>query len=235
MPIHEKMLEIRRHVGPLSKDERNEHQGFNYVSSVKVLEAVREKMNELGILIFPRIGNVRISDRGKQILTEIWVDYKWYDTESKESIDVEWYAQGLDIGEKGVGKALTYGEKFLVLKTFNIPTPQHDPDSLPSPRPETPKTTSRTKTASVSLADSEPEPEADSTKIEKIKEILTSYGFTDADAARYLCTVHDMVSVVDGNPDLTTLSDDDADLVLNNEEAFVNGLREFLEPPVKEI
>jgi hypothetical protein len=41
------------------------------------------------------------------------------------------YAQGVDIaGEKGVGKALTYGEKYFLLKTFNIATDKDDPDAF---------------------------------------------------------------------------------------------------------
>src|SRR5690606_10249645 len=42
-----------------------------------------------------------------------------------------WYGQGIDIaGEKGVGKALTYAEKYYLLKTFNIATDKDDPDSF---------------------------------------------------------------------------------------------------------
>lgn len=44
---------------------------------------------------------------------------------------IPWYAQGLDVeGEKGVGKLLTYGEKYLFLKLFNIATDKDDPDSF---------------------------------------------------------------------------------------------------------
>lgn len=41
------------------------------------------------------------------------------------------YAQGIDTeGEKGVGKALTYAEKYFLLKQFNIATDTDDPDSF---------------------------------------------------------------------------------------------------------
>ncbi|MNP04955.1 ERF superfamily protein [compost metagenome] len=46
-------------------------------------------------------------------------------------IECPWYSQGVDIaGEKGVGKALTYGEKYFILKFFNIPTDKDDPDTF---------------------------------------------------------------------------------------------------------
>ena len=42
---------------------------------------------------------------------------------------MSFYGQGVDIsGEKGVGKALTYAEKYFLLKFFNIPTDEADPD-----------------------------------------------------------------------------------------------------------
>jgi len=49
----------------------------------------------------------------------------------EEVVKVNWYAQGVDLaGEKGVGKALTYGEKYFMLKFFNIPTDKDDPDAF---------------------------------------------------------------------------------------------------------
>jgi hypothetical protein len=56
---------------------------------------------------------------------------EWVDTESGESYTIPWYGQGVDLaGEKGVGKALTYAEKYFILKQFNIPTDKDDPDSF---------------------------------------------------------------------------------------------------------
>jgi len=44
---------------------------------------------------------------------------------------VNWYAQGIDLaGEKGPGKALTYAEKYFLLKFFNIATSADDPDTF---------------------------------------------------------------------------------------------------------
>jgi hypothetical protein len=55
----------------------------------------------------------------------------WVDTESGEELSIPWYGQGVDLaGEKGVGKALTYAEKYFILKQFNIPTDKDDPDAF---------------------------------------------------------------------------------------------------------
>jgi len=56
--------------------------------------------------------------------------YYWYNTEPpNDVIEQPWYAQGLDAQELGVGKALTYAEKYAILKMLNIPTSQDDPDA----------------------------------------------------------------------------------------------------------
>ena len=58
------------------------------------------------------------------------MEMEWVDTESGETLSVPWYAQGVDLaGEKGVGKALTYAEKYFLLKFFHVPTKKDDPDS----------------------------------------------------------------------------------------------------------
>jgi len=50
--------------------------------------------------------------------------------ESKEERPVRFYSQGVDLaGEKGVGKALTYAEKYFFMKYFHVPTGKDDPDS----------------------------------------------------------------------------------------------------------
>jgi hypothetical protein len=43
-------------------------------------------------------------------------------------VSCRWYGQGIDSGERGVGKAMTYAEKYFLLKFFNIPTDEDDPD-----------------------------------------------------------------------------------------------------------
>jgi hypothetical protein len=60
-------------------------------------------------------------------MTMTWVNADKPD----EVIECPWYGQGVDIaGEKGVGKALTYAEKYFILKQFNIATDKDDPDAF---------------------------------------------------------------------------------------------------------
>jgi hypothetical protein len=133
MNLHQKLIEIRKSVDYLEK----ENKGFNYkyVSSSQTLMSVRQKMDDLGVLLVPNVKNhsvLQYKDKkdGDQFLTEIDLEYHWINAEDPTQIlIVPWYAQGSDNAEKGVGKAYTYGEKYLILKFFNIATDKDDPDA----------------------------------------------------------------------------------------------------------
>lgn len=147
MNIYQKLIEVRKTVPYLQKDKKNESvQKYSYVSSTQVLSNVRQKMDEVGLLLIPEITghNLREStveqknDKGDVFkktttyFTELDMNFTWVNAdEPKETIVTKWYGQGVDIaGEKGVGKALTYAEKYFLLKYFNIATDNDDPDSF---------------------------------------------------------------------------------------------------------
>lgn len=142
MNIYQKLIEVRKSVKYLQKE--SEGQQYNYVGSSQTLAAVREKLNELGLLLIPSVvgTNVRESTveyiqrdmpkRTTTYFTELDMTMTWVNAEKpEETITSQWYGQGVDIaGEKGVGKALTYAEKYYILKFFNIPTDKDDPDAF---------------------------------------------------------------------------------------------------------
>lgn len=135
--LHQKMVEIRRTVEFLKKE--NQGHGFKFVSSSQTLLAVKEKMDELGVLLLPSVDGHDVSPHVTKnglnwYFTEIDLQYSWINADDpKDREVVKWYGQGLDDGEKGVGKAFTYAEKYLMLKTFNIPTDKDDPDASKPP------------------------------------------------------------------------------------------------------
>ncbi|KIL74665.1 ERF family protein [Bacillus badius] len=140
--IYQKLIAVRKTVPYLQKDQQGHN--FNYVGSSQVLGALREKMDEQGLVLFPHIISSKVTPTAVQsqdkygnpkvtttYFTELEMEFEWVDAESGESKKVPFYAQGMDIGgEKGVGKALTYAEKYFLLKQFNIPTDQDDPDAF---------------------------------------------------------------------------------------------------------
>lgn len=148
MNLQQKLIEVRKVIPYLQKE--NSGSQYNYVSSSQVLSNVIAKLNELGVLLIPSITGHNVmessieyhDDGGKNAgkptkrtttyFTELDMTMTWVNAEKPdETIQISWYGQGVDIaGEKGVGKALTYAEKYFMLKFFNVATDKDDPDSF---------------------------------------------------------------------------------------------------------
>jgi hypothetical protein len=138
MNIYEKLIEVRRTV-PYLKKENSGYQ-FNYVSSSQVLGNLKNKMDEVGLLLIPKVTGTKVTidtyeknnKRTTDYFTEVDMTFTWVNAEKpEETIECQWYGQGIDTaGEKGVGKAMTYSEKYFMLKFFNIPTDKDDPDTF---------------------------------------------------------------------------------------------------------
>lgn len=139
--IYQKLIEVRKSV-PYLKKENSGYQ-FKYVSSSQTLGALREAMDTQGLMLIPKVTNKEIRDHSTrkgdhEYFTAIDIEFTWVNAEApSETIVCPWYGQGLDDGEKGVGKALTYAEKFFLLKFFNIATDKDDPDSIQKPNKPT--------------------------------------------------------------------------------------------------
>lgn len=129
--IFKKLLTVRKGVTYLQKENRADAK-YAYVSSGTVLSSVRDLMDSEGLLLAVEVLNHKTEVREKAYFTELDLRYTWYAPEfPDESFSIIWYAQGVDYGgEKGVGKALTYAEKYFLLKQFNIATDTDDPDSV---------------------------------------------------------------------------------------------------------
>jgi len=133
MNIYQKLLNVRKAV-PFLKKENTGYQ-FKYVSSSQTLGALREAMDDNGLVLVPKVTGERAMDhttkKGEhQYFTVLNMEFIWVNAENpEETIVCPWVGQGIDDGEKGVGKALTYAEKFFLLKFFNIPTDKDDPDA----------------------------------------------------------------------------------------------------------
>lgn len=135
MGLYEKLFELQKAVSAINKDGKNISDKYNYVSGEAILGIVRPKMDELKLLLIPRVDGASLHEGTTRsgttrFFTEVFYNFTWRDVESGEELSVPWYAQGSDLaGERGVGKAATYAEKTFLLKFFHIPTDKDDPDA----------------------------------------------------------------------------------------------------------
>lgn len=143
MNLHQKLVEIRKEIDVFSKDTK----GFNYsyVSGSQVLGKIQAKMNELGVILYPKMNELQHStfdyqqynkktqqmeDRTDFVISGT-MTYVWQNAENpEEKIEIDWniYGQQDDIS-KAFGSGLTYSERYFLLKFFNAPTDDDDPDS----------------------------------------------------------------------------------------------------------
>ena len=163
MNIYEKLNEIHKEVGYIQKGQQGNQ--YQYVGSSDVLAAVRQHMNEQNLILLPAIENATVKEYETktgtlQIFTELTMTMTWVNTEKpEEKVELPWYAQGMDLaGEKGVGKALTYGEKYFLLKFFNIATDKDDPDAFQD-----------------KINASKPKPKATKAQITEVENLITEY------------------------------------------------------------
>ena len=138
MNLHEKLVEIRKEVINFSKD--TEGYGYKYVSGSQAIAKIREKMDSLGILLVPNVGDTitstydYINAKGKECTDHIVsgdMSYIWINAEKpEETLTVEWKLYGAqDDISKAFGSGLTYSERYFILKFFQAPTDDADPDN----------------------------------------------------------------------------------------------------------
>lgn len=194
MNIYQKLIEVRKVVPYLQKEATGAQ--YKYVGSSQVLGNVKSKMDEMQLLLVPRITghkllesaieykdtNGNVTKRTTTYFTEIDMTMTWINAEKPdETIECSWYGQGVDIaGEKGLGKALTYGEKYFMLKFFNIATDKDDPDSFQKKyedEPEPPK--AQSKQTNPAKAAGPPQPFMDKTMIEDLYILAAKKGYSN--------------------------------------------------------
>ncbi len=141
MNLYQKIIEVRKTIDVLSKD--TEGYGYTYVSGNQILSKVKDKMNEIGLLLIPEAipGPLQPIDRHHyrsangndktDFIVNGMMRYVWIDAESGERLEIPWayYGQQDDIS-KAYGSALTYSERYFWLKQMGIPTDSDDPDAM---------------------------------------------------------------------------------------------------------
>lgn len=144
--LYQKINKIMSEIEYLKKDDKvitnsKTNASYNAVSEEKVTSEIRKGLVKYGIVIIPieqehtredevlkdQYGNDKVNR-----ITTINVKYKMQNIDDKEDyIIVVSSGTGADTQDKGVGKAMTYAYKYMLLRTFAIPTGD-DPDKISS-------------------------------------------------------------------------------------------------------
>lgn len=111
---------------------------YNYVSGAKLLGIIRPLMDSLGLILTQEVVEIKndpityMTRNGEktEMFTTIHIRFTWVDTEDESKIVHEFFANGMNAWDKGLGSALTYAERYYLMKTFHIATDEDDIDSL---------------------------------------------------------------------------------------------------------
>ena len=156
--IYQKLLAVKKLVPYIKYN--SESYGYSYANPSAVLGKINPILNEIGLYLKTEVLEVKATrclvktktDKAKttrdngttcekgerhfidvyETLYDLSMRYTWVDTETGDTDVNLFFASGMNGDEKGVGSALTYAERYFLLKSFNVPTDSDDPDSFVS-------------------------------------------------------------------------------------------------------
>jgi hypothetical protein len=126
--IYAKMLEIKKDIGSVGKDQKNAGQGWNFRGIDQFMNSLHPILNKHGVGILPEvvqhsepkfIKNEKTGKTSKN--TQLTVKYTFFAEDGSTCASVM-PAEGVDPGDKGTNKALSAAFKYCLMQTFCVPT-----------------------------------------------------------------------------------------------------------------
>lgn len=130
MNIYEKMNAIMGDVRTLKKDGKVAFGStkYNFLSEAKTTEIFHDLFHGYKLVLFP----IEATEHREGSVTLGHYTYRLLNVEAPEEfIDLQVNGQGHDSADKGSGKASSYAYKYLLWRTFAIPS-NDDPDNISS-------------------------------------------------------------------------------------------------------
>ena len=133
--LFQKLHKIQNEVIGLGKDKKSF--SYSYVTGDKLLGFIKPLMNTYGVILKQEVEKVEkeiINYKTKngektEILYSVWQKFTWIDIDTGERDENNFFASGMNDWEKGLGSALTYAERYFLLKYFHIATDEDDIDN----------------------------------------------------------------------------------------------------------
>lgn len=156
MNIYQKLAVVQQAVDVIQKDSSG--YGYKYVSEAVLLPKISAEMDEVGLTLYPEITpesikvepysykKTRWNRDAKQNVEEIVNEfrvcgdsfYTWVNNDApSEKVRVPWVIIGNQSdSSQAFGSALTYSERYFMLKFFHCATVDDDPDAIRSRQKE---------------------------------------------------------------------------------------------------
>lgn len=144
MNIFQKLEAITNELGFVAKNLNvavSKNNSYKATGEVDVLEAVKPLENKYGVYSYAINREIIASDILTQntqygertsLFLRMKVTYRFVNTDNpKDYIETISFAEGIDSGDKASGKAMTYADKYALMKAYKISTGE-DPDQKAS-------------------------------------------------------------------------------------------------------
>lgn len=143
--IYQRMLAATNDIQTVAKNlnvEIVKGKGYKAVGEIDILNAVKPVEAKHGIYSYPYQREIISTEKLEketqygtkvEFMVRIATTYRFVNIDKPdEYIDVKSYADGIDSGDKATGKAMTYSDKYALMKAYKISTGD-DPDQEASP------------------------------------------------------------------------------------------------------
>lgn len=147
MNLYQKLTALKSQISGFYKDVSKPGITYKYVSGSQILKEINPIMNELGIVLIPKTTlhrgwekheyTTKRGDSKLDFIVDGELSYLLINTEDPtDQLEIKWqyYGQQDEIS-KAYGSALTYAERYLLLKLLGLPTDEDDPDGKENNEP----------------------------------------------------------------------------------------------------
>ena len=140
--IYQSITDIMSESISISKDKKNQQQGFMYRGIDDVMNTFYPLFAKHKVFIVPevleQVREERVSGKGNNLIYSILkVRYTFY-AEDGSSVSAVVIGEGMDSGDKASNKAMAIAMKYAMFQVFCIPT-----EEMPDPDAETPPQTAK--------------------------------------------------------------------------------------------
>ena len=142
MNIYESIAAIMAEGYAVSKDKKNQQQGFRYRGIDDVMNTFYPLLAQHKVFVVPEVLEQTREDRqtakgGNLIYSVLKLRYTFY-AEDGSNVSAIVIGEGMDSGDKASNKAMAVGMKYALFQVFCIPTEEmQDPDAT-TPEPSKP-------------------------------------------------------------------------------------------------
>jgi hypothetical protein len=121
-----KLAKIMGEIAPIDKSGRNQKQGYAFIEYADVAASIRKLLSKYSVMVLPQVSSYERTEiesktgmRGFHYVINMTFLVVNGDN-PEDRIERSWVAEGADYGDKGINKSVTAGEKYFLMRLFNV-------------------------------------------------------------------------------------------------------------------